>query len=248
MINVIIIDDDEFARNILKKEIISNFNEFDIIAEGEDVASGLEIINKNNPDIVFLDIDMPDGTGFDLLKKLTNINFKLVFITAHSEFAIKAIKFSAIDYVLKPFDSSEIIQTLTKLKDIFEKENEQIKIKTFLNNLDNITNSKKKIVLKTSDNIYVVDVQDIVRCLSENNYTTFFINNNTKIVISKTLKEYEMLLDEFGFIRVHRSHLININYVKRFAKESNYLYMKDNSVIPVSHRKKELLLSIFENL
>ncbi len=248
MIKVVIVDDEEFARNIIKKVISANFKDLSVVAEGGNVFNGVEVIKKHKPDIVFLDIDMPDGTGFDLLKKISNPDFKLIFVTAHSEHAIRAIKFSALDYVLKPVDVIELAETIEKVKVIVEKESEQLKINTFLSNFDNIANKSKKIVLKTSDNIYVVNIQNIIRCTSENNYTTFYLNDNRKIVISKTLKEYENLFLDFGFVRVHRSHLININYIERFAKDTSYVYMKDASKIPVSHRKKEQLLRFFENL
>lgn len=247
MIRVVIIDDEDAARNFIEKILVSNFKDIDVVAQASNVESGINTINKYSPDIVFLDIDMPDGTGFDLLQQLQKIDFKLIFVTAHSQHALKAIKFSALDYILKPVDILELVQTVKKALNIIEKETEQIKIKTFLSNISNL-NGNKKIVLKTSDNIYVINVKNIIRCLSESNYTTLYINDKRKIVISKTLKEYENLLCEFGFIRIHRSHLININYIERYSKDNSILHMKDNSQIPVSHRKKDQLIQILENL
>ena len=247
MLKVIIIDDDASARNFIEKIIVSNFTDLKVVNKAINVETGLQAIQKYSPNIVFIDVDMPDGTGFDLLQKLPEINFKLIFVTAHSEFAIKAIKFSAIDYILKPIDVFELTETIMRIKKITKKEDENIKISAILNNINN-NSENKKIVLNTSDNIFVINTKDIVKCSSEGNYTIFYLNNKQKIVISKTLKEYESLLSDYGFIRIHRSHLINVNYIEKYSKENSILYMKDNSQIPVSYRKKDELLKFLQNL
>ena len=247
MLKVVIIDDEASARNFIEKIITSNFKDLEVVSKAINVETGLQAIKKYSPDIVFLDVDMPDGTGFDLLQKLSEINFKVIFVTAHSEFAIKAIKFSAIDYILKPIDALELTETIIRIKKITKKEDENLKISAILNNLNN-NSTNKKIVLNTSDNIYVVNTKEIVKCSSEGNYTTFHLNNRQKIIISKTLKEYENLLSDYGFIRIHRSYLININFVEKYSKEDSILHMKDNSQIPVSYRKKDELLKFLQNL
>jgi len=247
MLKVIIIDDDASARNFIEKIITSNFKDLQVVSKAINVETGLQAIQSFSPDIVFLDVDMPDGTGFDLLQKIPEINFKLIFVTAHSEFAIKAIKFSALDYILKPIDVIELTETIIKIKKIVKKEEQNLKISAILNNLNN-NSENKKIVLNTSDNIFVVNTKDIIKCSSEGNYTTFYLNNKQKIVISKTLKEYDNLLSDYGFLRIHRSHLININYIEKYSKENSILYMKDNSQIPVSYRKKDELLKFLQNL
>ena len=240
MKKTVIIDDQESPRLFVKKVIETEFDEINVVAEADGVQKGLDVIKKYNPDIVFLDIDMPDGTGFDLLSNLIEINFKLIFITAHSEFAIKAIKFSAIDYILKPFDKNEIIDATKRALLKIDKEKEKIRIDTFLDNLN--ARKNKKIVLNTADNIYVVNVDDIIRCVSEGNYTIFHIRNKTPIMMSKILKEYEHLLSDYGFIRIHRSHLVNINHIEQFVKDDSMLIMSDKSEVPVSSRKKDLLI------
>lgn len=247
MLKVVIIDDDASARNFIEKIIVSNFKDLKVVSKAINVETGLQAIKEHSPDIVFLDVDMPDGSGFELLQKLSEINFKLIFVTAHSEFAIKAIKFNALDYILKPIDVSELKEAIIKTKKITKKEDENLKISAILNNLNN-NSTNKKIVLNTSDNIYVVNTKEIVKCSSEGNYTTFHLDNKQKIVISKTLKEYENLLSDYGFIRVHRSYLININFVEKYSKEDNILHMKDNSQIPVSYRKKDELLKFLQKL
>lgn len=249
MIKAVIIDDEVKTHKIISNIIQEHCHEIKIIATAENVADGIKVIKENLPDIVFLDINMPDGTGFDVLKNLNFHNFKLIFITAYEENALQAIKFSAIDFILKPIDVFDFINAVKKAVTSLEKDSEQIKIKSFLSNFDNISKKTKKIVLKTSDNIYIVNIQNIIRCQSENNYTIFFLNDNRKIIISKTLKDYNELLENYDFIRIHRSHLINLNYIERFEKrDTGFVYMKDNSKIPVSHRKKDVLLKSFENL
>ncbi len=246
MLKVVIIDDEAPARNFISSIIESNFKELNISGFGVDVQSGLDAINTYEPDIVFLDVDMPDGTGFNLLQKLPKVDFKLIFITAHSKYAIQAIKFSALDYFLKPIDIVDFTESLSQIISSIKKEEQELALSAFMNNMEDAKN--KKLVLNTADNIFVVNISDIIRCFSEGNYTTFFIKNRPKIVISKTLKEYESLLSDYNFIRIHRSHLVNINFIQKYSKNKSVLYMKDNSQCPVSYRKKDELLDIFKRM
>ena len=247
-IKVIIVDDEKRSRELIFDIINFHFPEF-IIETAENVASGIKKINKFKPDIVFLDIDMPDGTGFDILRNLSNYNFKVIFITGHEEHAIKAIKFSALDYILKPVNAIELVNAVKLAVSLIKKSNEQIKIETLIDNLNQINNKPEKLILNTSDNIYIVDIKDIIRCESDNNYTAFFTSNSEKIVMSKTLKEYESILPAEIFIRIHRSHLININYISRITKrDSGFILLKDNTEIPFSPKKKNLLLKLIKDL
>ncbi len=247
-IRAVVIDDEKNSRELISGIIKTNFPEIDI-ESGENVASGIEIINKFKPNIVFLDIDMPDGNGFDILKDIKEYNFKVIFITGHEEHAIKAIKFSALDYILKPIHTLELINSVKEAIKKIKQENEQVKIETLLSNLNQINNKPEKLILNTSDNTYIVDIKDIIRCESDNNYTTFSTVNSDKIVMSKTLKEYENILPEEIFIRIHRSHIININYISRIIKRaSGYVMLKDNTEIPISPKKKDLLLKLIKGL
>lgn len=247
-INAAVIDDEQNSRDVISKIINDHFNNININT-AKNVESGIRLINENDPDIVFLDIDMPDGTGFDLLKKINSHRFKLIFITAYQEHAIKAIKFCALDYILKPVNATELIEAVYKAVQEIDNEVNQQKITAFLSNIENISQKPKKLVLNTSDNIYVVNIEDIIRCQSDNNYTIFYLNNNKKIVMSKTLKEYDNLLSENNFVRIHQSHLINISYIERFdKKDTGNVFMKDNSKIPVSVRKKERLIQMLNKL
>lgn len=242
IIKAAIIDDEQNARDVISKIIISNFDNI-IINTAKNVETGINLIKGENPDIVFLDIDMPDGTGFDLLKKIELPDFKLIFITAYQEHAIKAIKCSAVDYILKPVNAQELIKATNKaIQEIDNKSNQQ-KIEAFLSNTENIPHKIKKLVLNTSDNIFVINIEDIIRCESEDNYTTFHLKTGKKITMPKTLKEYDNLLSENDFIRIHRSHLVNINYIERYDKKNTgCVCMKNDTKIPVSVRKKDLLI------
>ncbi|MCF6366289.1 MAG: LytTR family DNA-binding domain-containing protein [Bacteroidales bacterium] len=247
-IKTVIVDDEKISRDAVFNLLKTHYPDFSIEV-AEDVKSGIETISGIKPQFIFLDVDMPDGTGFDLLNKLTSYNFKVIFITAHQEHALKAIKFSALDYILKPINTNEFISAVNKAINETENEKNKIKIDTFLNNFKETNSKSIKLVLNTAESIHVVGLEDIIRCESDNNYTCFFLNNSKKLLMSKTLKEYENLLPETIFIRVHRSHLINIFHIERFDKrKSGKVIMKDKSVVPVSVRKKELLLKVLSKL
>ena len=249
MIRTIIIDDERKSRETLLNMIGIYCPKFQIIGEAGNVENGVKLINSIHPQVVLLDIQMPDGTGFDLLRKIKNKNFKLIFITAYEEFAIKAFKFSAIDYLLKPVDPEDLVVTMAKAEKAITSENTHLKLQNLLENIDAISTENKKIVLKTSDSIHLIKVTDIIRCESSSNYTIFYLTNNTKIMISKTLKEYDDLLTEYDFIRIHQSHLVNAKHIESYEKsDGGSLIMKDKSKVPVSFRKKEHLLKLFDKL
>jgi two-component system LytT family response regulator len=244
----VIIDDEENARQTISKMINQEFDDVQVVAEAGNIESGLNILNKHQPEVVLLDIQLPDGTGFDLLEKIDDYDFKLIFITAFEEYAVKAFKFSAIDYLLKPFDPDEVKKAFNRAREAMDKEDTRLKLNAFLTNIENISKEVKKIVLKTSDSIHLVNVQDILRCQSDCNYTYFYLYGGKKLVVSKTLKEFDSMLTPYGFFRVHQSHLVNLNYMDFFSKENEKIMLKDGSSVPVSHRKKEQLINIFNNL
>lgn len=245
MLKIAVIDDESKARetiiNILK---LSN-SDFKIIGEAEDVKSGVDLIKKENPDLVLLDINLTDGTGFDLLRKFDSILFKIIFITAHEEYALQAIKFSAIDYILKPIVAAELFSSIEKASQIIHKEDIELKLNALFANLDKV----KKIVLKTAESIHLINVKNIIRCEADVNYTNFYLDNNEKLLVSKTLKEFAELLEPAGFFRTHQSHLVNLDYISRFDKtEGGHLVMADESIVPVSLRKREFLFELFERM
>lgn len=230
-------------------QLIESYCPFDSeVFEASGVKTGLESIDKNSPNIVFLDVELDDGTGMDLLSSLTEINFHLVFITAHNKYAIDAFRFSAIDFLLKPINVEELIEAFDKINKQLKNEFLKDQLQIMQGSLDKITNKEKKIVLKDSNSIYFVNINDIIRCEADGQYTEFFIENSKKIVISKSLKEYEELLEPFGFIRPHHSHLINTHKILRFDKlDGGSLIMQNNDEIPISHRKKAQILQILDS-
>lgn len=252
MISAILIDDDINLRNGMKGLLQLYAPQIAIIGEADSVVSGVEAIESLRPQVVFLDIQLNDGTGFDILEKITSFNgapkSHIVFITAHEQYAIKAFRFSALDFLLKPVDPDELQKVIQKIKSEIEKNDSSSHIDLLLENIRKKVDNFKRIALSTSDGIHLFDVSDIIRCESEDNYTKFFIKNSKPILISKTLKEYEELLAEHGFERIHQSHLINLSYLKSYIKkEGGYVIMADDSQLPISQRKKERLQDILKS-
>lgn len=249
MLKIVIIEDEERTLSAIKSIIDDYCDDTDIIGTARSINEALEVFNSCQPDVVLSDINLPDGTSFDLFNQLDETDFKIIFITAFEEYAIKAIKFSAFDYLVKPVNPKELIATIQNARLQLEKENAQLKLEALLANVNDFSKHLKKLVLKTSESIYVVDIQDIIRCESDSSYTSFFLLDKRKIMVSKVLKEYDELLQGSGFIRVHKSHLVNLNYIDRFNKaEGGYIVMKDGSDVPVSQRKRDKLLLLIESL
>ncbi|MBI9036982.1 MAG: response regulator transcription factor [Bacteroidales bacterium] len=240
MIRSIIIDDEEKGRNTLRNFLKKYCNNISVVAEGDCVKSGLEKISTYNPDLVFLDIQMPDGTGFNLLEKIKEIDFKVIFVTAYDQYALKAFKFSAIDYLLKPIDPEKLIDAVNRLSDIEDIKSINKKLEVLVGN----NNRFEKIALPTVNGVHLVKIKDIIRCESESNYTTIFLATGKKILVTKTLKEYDEMLTPMHFYRVHQSHLINLAFVEKYHKgEGGFVIMEDGSEIEVARRRKEGFLS-----
>ncbi len=245
---IIIVDDEKRARQTISDMVKLCCPGTEIIAEADSVKTGAEVISKLRPDLVLLDVDLGDGTGFDLLKKLAPVNFKVIFITAFQEHATRAFKFSAIDYILKPVNSDELTQAIHRAKET-QKEQLEDKLQTLMENIGNIAQEAKKIVLKTSESIHIVNVQDIVRCESDRNYTIFYFREAKKLLVSKTLGDFEEMLSHYKFYRPHQSHLVNLNFIEKFEKsDGGYLVMKDKTNVPVSTRKRDQLMNMLEHL
>lgn len=249
MITAVLIDDDKHLRKGLKALLERYTNEIQIIGEAESVATGVILLQKSNPQVVFLDIHLNDGTGFDILEKISKTKAHIVFITAHEKYAVKAFKFSALDFILKPVDPEELQQTIEKIKAIIGKHNSFEHIDLLLENIRKKVDNYKRIALSTSDGIHLFDIANIIRCEARANYTEFFIKNHKPLLISKTLKEYEELLCEHGFERIHQSHLINLSYLKSYIKsDGGYVIMADNTTVPIAQSKKEKLQELIKNL
>jgi two-component system LytT family response regulator len=252
MITALLIDDDSNLRNGMKSLLTRYAPEIRIIGEADSVDTGVNLLLQNPPQVVFLDIHLGDGSGFDLLEEVNRqgkLNSQIVFITAHEQYAIKAFRFSALDFLLKPVDPEELQKVIGKLKQVIDKNDNVAHIDLLLENIRKKTDHFKRIALSNSDGIHLFEVSDIIRCESEDNYTKFYIKNNKPILISKTLKEYEELLTAHGFERIHQSHLINLAYLKSYIKkDGGYVVMADNAHLPISQRKKERLQELLKTL
>ncbi|GGG05464.1 DNA-binding response regulator [Dokdonia pacifica] len=253
MIKAILIDDDKNLREGMKGLLARFAPTIKIIGEADSVATGIEVMDTLEPQVVFLDIQLNDGTGFDILEKLAErnktITSNVVFITAHEQYAIKAFRFSALDFLLKPVDPEELQIVIEKIEAVLERKNDYSHIDLLLENIRKNVDNFKRIALSTSDGIHLFDISDIIRCESADNYTKFYIRNNKPILISKTLKEYEELLKEHNFERIHQSHLINLSYLKSYIKkDGGYVVMTDESRLPISQRKRERLQEVLKSM
>lgn len=245
---VLLVDNEVQIREGLKKIIeLLSLNDI-ILEEADGVQSGLKKIHQFDPDIVFLDVEMDDGTGFDLLRLLQNPTFQLVFTTAHQKYAIEAFKFSAIDYLLKPVSPTDVANTFERAFKNIRNNDLSKQLSVLMNQLSYKNENDKKIVLKDIEATYFIKVSDILFCEAEGTYTKFYFTNNQPILVSKNLKEYESMLEPLGFIRTHHSYLANPSKIKMFDRtDGGSLVLEGGLTVPVSQRKKDFVLNILEN-
>ena len=244
MKKVLVIDDEKPTRDFIKRLIDSYHFGIEVFTDGENVATGVEAIHRLQPDLVILDIQMPDGNGFDVLKSIPVKNFEVIFITAFQEYAVQAIKFSALDYILKPIDSEELKQAINNALNTITRKTDESQLSVLQHNMQQ--NSKRKLVLKTQESVHIVEIDDIVRCESDKNYTLFYFLNAKKILVSKTLKDFDILLSGLTFFRAQQSHVINLNYVERYDRHEGTIIMKDGSAIPLALARKEQFFEILD--
>lgn len=246
---ILLIDNEDEIRSILKEMILVWSKENYEIDEADGVATGIQKINSFEPDIVLLDVEMNDGTGFDLLKQVQNPTFQLIFTTAHNKYAVQAFKFSAIDYLLKPIDPLELNNSLAKAKENVANNTLQRQLSVLMQQFSTKNESEKQIVLKDIDKTYFIKISDILFCEAEGSYTKFYINNNETIFVSRNLHSYEELLAPAGFIRTHHSCLVNPSKIKVFDRktDSGILILESGHTIPVSQRKKDFVIQFLEN-
>ncbi len=236
----IIVDDEKHSRETMKNLVTDFCKGVDVIECVENVSRAIESIETHKPDIVFLDIELQTGTGFDVLEKINNPSFEVIFTTAFEQYAIKAIKFSSLDYLLKPIDVEELQAAVEKARSKKDKDLYNRKLDNLLDNLRQPQPGLNKICLATSDGFEFVDVDDILYCKAEGSYTLFKLNNNESLLVSKHLKEYENLLTDQHFIRVHNSFLINLKGVKKFIKaDGGYILMNNDDPVSISRSKKD---------
>ncbi len=242
MITAIIIDDEPYSCESLVSLLERYCPEIKILDICYSGADALKTISEQTPILIFLDIEMPHMSGFEMLQKLSVVNFSIIFTTSYDQYAIKAFKFSALDYLLKPVDSDELQAAVQK---VIHKSNDTVpqQIEMLLHKLTHPTIPVNKIAIPTMEGLRMISVNSIVSCASSSNYTIFSLSTKEKITASKTLKEIEELLEDFAFMRVHHSFIVNINEVDKYVRgDGGYLIMSDSSSIDVSRSRKELLL------
>lgn len=244
MIRAIIIDDEQHCIDRLENLITNNFDDaLELKGSFQFVEEGVAAIKKLKPQLVFLDVEIKDKTGFDLLKQIAEINFEVIFTTAYDKYAVQAFKFSALDYLLKPVDVDDLRNAIKKLNERISQKELAQKFDTLFYNLKNVEGNSKRICVPHTNGLVFLQVNDILRCESEINYTKIFLKNKQKLIVAKTLKEFEEMLTGYNFFRIHNSHLINLNCIKTYNKgKGGSVTMEDGSEIEVSTRRKDEFL------
>jgi two-component system LytT family response regulator len=242
MINAIIVDDEVKSRETLNNLVTRHCPKVKVLTLCDSVESAVKAIEDTKPHLVFLDIEMPFHSGFNLLERIKNPDFEVIFTTAYDHYAIKAIKFSAMDYLLKPIDVDELKAAVNKLEE--PRNDVGNGLKKFELLLSNVKGKSAKIAIPTFDGLQMINADDIIKCIADESYTHIHLTGGKKLLVSKLLKEYEELLDGYNFFRVHNSSLINLKHVVKYIKgDGGYVTMSDNSNVEVSRRKKNELLT-----
>ena len=248
MIRTVIIDDEDHIRDSLIKLLARHCPQVTVAGTAISVVAGKKAIEELHPDMVLLDIQMNDGTGFDLLQSLSPIDFKVIFITAHDQYALRAFRFSAVDYLLKPVNPEHLVAAIDRAA-LLIRDQFNMQMNALYENLRSVSRQDKKIILKTTEQIHLLDLKSIVSCESDSCYTTVHTMEGEHIMVAKTLKEYEEMLTGCGFYRVHKSFLINLAHIKRFDKQDGgYIILTNEQKIPVASRKKEEMLALLEEM
>lgn len=248
MLRTIIIDDEAHQRLVIERMVKTYCPKLKVVSQADSVQSGFTAIQEHKPDLVLLDIQLGDGTGFDLLNNFQTIDFKIVFITAYDQFALKAFRFSALDYLLKPLDPDDLVRAVAKISEVGQQDF-HVQLANLKEHLDSAERDQKKIIIKTHNHIHLVPVNEILYCQSDNNYVTFFLTNKNEIVASANLKDYEEILAGSDFFRVHNSYLVNLKFVRRLEKaQGGFVFLEGDVKIPVAVRKRLELFQKFELL
>jgi two-component system LytT family response regulator len=247
MLTAIIIEDMSDALALLKKDVETRHPEIDIIATAQSVVEAAKVLRKNQPDILFLDIMLGDGTGFDILEIFPDLKSKIIFVTASDEYAIRAFKFAAIDYVLKPYAHEDLSLAIERAKEQIQPNKERLRI--LKDTIAAPDQKPDKISLHTLDQIIIVSLDDIIRCESDSNNTIFHLQDKRKIFVTKTLKYFAEMLKSYDFVRIHQSHLVNLQCISAYIKtDGGYLMLKNGENVPVSVRKKTEIIEILDRM
>ena len=240
-LKAIIVDDEPYCCETITT-LLEDSSEVEVVAVCHNAADALVGIQKFSPDIVFLDVEMPKMNGFEMLEQLPSVNFEIIFTTSYDQYALKAIRFSAIDYLLKPVDREELQKAIQRVMQRSQKPIAQ-QLEILMQKIHQPSTPINKIALPTMEGLQMIPVDSIISCESDSNYTILLLKNNKKIIVSRTLKEIEELLEEHSFVRVHRCYLANLNEVEKYVKgEGGYLVMSDGTTIDVARNKKEMLM------
>jgi two-component system LytT family response regulator len=250
MIRSIIVDDEQHCTNRLA-DLLNKYckNTVQVVGTFDSVEKALIGINELKPELVFLDVQLHELTGFELLEQIPQIDFEVIFTTAYDNYAIKAFKFSAVDYLLKPVDPDDLLQAIDKLQKVLQQHDLSDKFNTLFHNLKSGNGVSKKITVPTSKGLMFLPINDIIRCESDVNYTTIFMKDKKQLMVAKTLKEFDDMLADHQFFRIHNSHLINLDYIKSYHKgKGGYVTLSDNTSLEVSTRRKDLFLKKIEEM
>ena len=250
MIKTMLVDDEPRGLSALRRLLELYCPEVKIVGECQDTRSAMEMIAVEEPELVFLDVAMPDKNGFDLLNELSPVRFEVIFVTAHNEYTIQAFKYSAVDYLLKPVEEELLIEAVRRAgQRIADKASAQ-QVDTFLYNLHNVQNpAEMKLCIPDMKGFRVVQLSDVVYCESESSYTIFYLLNGQRITASKSIMEYELLLEHSGFCRVHKSFLVNLHHIKEYIRgEGGSVVLTNDQAIEVSRRKKEVFMTRMKEL
>jgi len=248
-IKTLVIDDEiAFIRNI-ENLLKTNNKNIEIVDSARSVNEAIQKIESLKPDLIFLDIQLGDGTGFDLLRDTKFKDFQTIFVTAYDHYAIEALRLSAIDYLLKPVVSDDLWNAIDKAIHKIESSLVDVHMNTLIDNINSISSERKKIVLRESDMLHVVSLENILWCMADGSYTHFYIQGGEKVIVSQHLKEFEDLLSKNGFFRAHRSYLVNVNKITKFDKrDGGTIFLENDMKLPVAIRKKDQLLALLSKL
>ncbi len=247
MIKILLVADEAHISETVARVVETCCPHVTLVARIDGVTAGVGSINEHEPDLVLVDTRLKDGSGFDLIRHFDKPFFKIIFISSSIDYAVKAIKFNAVDYILKPIDDEELTLAINKAADLirFEENLQQKALGESIRDLE----LAQRLVLKTSDQVHVINIADVIRIEADSNYSTFHLQDGRKIVVTKSIKEYEETLLEHGFHRIHKSHIFNIYKMSHLDKaDGGYVVMVDGSRVPVASRKREMLLELFEEI
>lgn len=239
MIRTVIIEDEERSRTVLQNMLGTYCPELEVVDVAASVEDGVKAIRQSQPELLFLDIQLTDGTGFDILEQLDYANIAVIFTTAYDQYAIKAFRFSAVDYLLKPIDIDELKTAIQKITAPQHMSLAQQKLEHLLANIRRSPEDDPVLLVSTMDSIEFVNIRDILRCEADGAYCTLIMKDGTSVMVSKVIKEFEMLLQDYGFYRVHQSHIINMREIRKFSRPDNALIMRDGKKIQLARSRKE---------